>query len=59
MIYWMLVDFARDPRLDVWVPVRMLERHYRNRDAAAHGGESGEATYGNYRRYEGAGRLLP
>jgi hypothetical protein len=59
MTYWMLVDFARDPRLDVWVPVRMLERHYRNRDAAAHGGESGEATYGNYRRYEGAGRLLP
>jgi hypothetical protein len=59
MIYWMLVDFARDPRLDVWVPVRMLERHYRTRDAAAHSGESGEATYGNYRRYEGSGRLLP
>jgi hypothetical protein len=59
MTYWMLVDFARDPRLDIWVPVRMLERHYRSRDPAVHGAESGEATYGNYRRYEGSGRLLP
>jgi hypothetical protein len=58
MFYWMLVDFACDARLDVWVPVRMLERHYRNRDRAAHSGESGEATYGNYRRFEGTGRLL-
>ncbi len=58
LIYWMLVDFAHDPRLELWVPVRMLERHYQNRDAAAHGGESGEATYGNYRRYEASGRLL-
>jgi hypothetical protein len=58
IIYWMLVDFTRDARLDVWVPVRMLERHYRNRDAAAHSGESGEATYGNYRRYEATGRLV-
>jgi hypothetical protein len=58
MIYWMLVDFARDPRLDLWVPVRMLERHYRSRGASDHTGESGEATYGNYRRYEGTGRLL-
>ena len=58
MIYWMLVDFARDARLDLWVPVRMLERQYRNRESAAHSGEAGEASYGNYRRYEGTGRLL-
>jgi hypothetical protein len=57
-VYWMLVDFAPDPRLDLWVPVRMLERHYRDGAAEAQGGETSEATYGNYRRYEGSGRLI-
>ena len=54
--YWMLVDFALEGRLDVWVPVRMLERHQLEGDyfAASHG----EATYANYRRYETGGRLI-
>ena len=49
----MLVDFALEGRLDVWVPVRMLERHQLEGDyfAASHG----EATYANYRRYETGG----
>ena len=58
MVYWMLVDFARDPRLDLWVPVRMLERQYRDEATAGTGGDAGEATYANYRRYETGGRLI-
>jgi hypothetical protein len=56
--YWMLVTFAPEPRLGLWVPVRMLERHYRNGREQTLGGEISEATYGNYRRYEGSGRLV-
>jgi hypothetical protein len=59
IVYWMLVDFAPDPRLGVWVPVRMLERHYRDGATRVLEAEMGEATYKNYRRYETRGRLLP
>jgi hypothetical protein len=58
LFYWMLVTFAPDQRLDIWVPVRMLERYYRNGATPAPGDEAGEATYGNYRRYGTSGRLL-
>ena len=58
MVYWMLVDFAADPRLDLWVPVRMLERQYRDAAGAGNSGDAGEATYANYRRYETGGRLI-
>jgi hypothetical protein len=50
------VQYARHDRLGLWLPVRMHER------ATASGGlveVEGEATYGNYRRYETGGRLIP
>src|SRR5215208_6905301 len=49
-VYWMLVDFAPDPRLGLWVPVRMLERQYREGTKVPAGEDAGEATYLNYRR---------
>jgi hypothetical protein len=58
MVYWMLVDFAPDPRLELWVPVRMLERQYREGTTAAPAGDTGEATYANYRRFETSGRVI-
>jgi len=54
--YWMLVDFAHQARLDLWVPVRMLEHHQREGEYTA--ASRGEATYTNYRRYETGGRLI-
>jgi hypothetical protein len=58
LFYWMLVTFAADERLGIWVPVRMLERYYRNGATPATSEETGEATYENYRMYGTNGRLL-
>jgi hypothetical protein len=58
LFYWMLVTFAADARLDLWVPVRMLERYYRPGGSPGSGDEAGEATYSNYRHYDTGGRLI-
>ena len=58
--YRIRVEFAYDGRIDLWVPVLMIEQVGRTRGSAAeHLGVVGEATYGNYRRYQTAGRVLP
>jgi hypothetical protein len=58
--YRIWVEFAHDERLDLWVPVRMIEQAGRAGGAALpDAGLRGEATYRNYRRYETTGRLLP
>jgi hypothetical protein len=51
------VTFARDPRLDVWLPERMTDVYERS------GGPDylrvkGEATYSGYRRFETRGRVV-
>jgi hypothetical protein len=58
LFYWMLVTFAGDERLDIWVPVRMLERYYRSGGTPPTTEQSGEAVYENYRHYGTSGRLL-
>jgi hypothetical protein len=58
--YRIRVEFAYDGRIDLWVPVLMIEQVGRTRGSAPeHVGVVGEATYGNYRRYQTAGRVLP
>ncbi len=47
------VDFAAEPALGLLVPVRMTES-----DTGFPDGD-GSATYGNYRRFQTAGRILP
>lgn len=51
------ITFARDPRLDLWLPERMTDVYERS------GGQTyqrikGEATYSGYRRFETAGRVI-
>jgi hypothetical protein len=47
------VDFQRDPKLDLWVPLRMEERYddYLESTTCA-------ARYSNFRRFETSGRLI-
>ncbi len=49
------VDYGCDPRLDLWVPTTMRERHARD------GKETlvCTATYSNYRRFETTARMVP
>ena len=60
--YSMTVFFREDARLGIWLPVRM-EELYQTEEEDGRRRESrdvrGVATYGNYRRYETGGRLLP
>jgi hypothetical protein len=55
--YLLQVDFAQEPRLGLWVPVRMIER-WTTVEGTATVPPSGEATYSNYRRYVTSGRLV-
>jgi hypothetical protein len=58
--YRIRVEFAYDGRIDLWVPVLMIEQIGRAGGGdLEHTGVVGEATYSNYRRYETAGRVLP
>ena len=58
--YRIRVEFEYDGRIDLWVPVLMIEQFGRAGDVGFAGtGISGEATYRNYRRFETAGRILP
>lgn len=52
----LVTDYARDPRLDLWLPVRFSERYERR---AGDDSESVvvESAYSNYRRFETDGRL--
>ena len=58
--YRIRVEFAYEGRIDLWVPVLMIEQVGRTGGSAPeHAGVVGEATYSNYRRYQTAGRVLP
>jgi len=58
--YRIRVEFEYDGRIDLWVPVLMIEQFGRAGDGGFAGtGISGEATYRNYRRFETVGRILP
>lgn len=47
-----IVTYARDPRLGIWVPVKMEESHTRGQVSV-----EGEATYSNCRRFEAIARI--
>lgn len=58
--YRIRVEFAYDGRIDLWVPVLMIEQVGRTRGSAPERADVvGQATYSNYRRYQTAGRVLP
>jgi hypothetical protein len=48
------LNFARDPAVDLWVPVRMRERH----QILTRTLQSGEATYTNFRRFAVQSRIV-
>jgi hypothetical protein len=56
--YRIRVEFAYDGRIDLWVPVLMMEHVGRAGGVLERTDVVGEATYSNYRRYETAGRIL-
>ncbi len=49
------VEFRHDPRLDAWVPAKMDEKYEPDHGLPI----ACTAKYGNYRRFETAGRLVP
>jgi hypothetical protein len=49
------VDYRREPKLDMWIPARMVE-HYRYPDMAEE--VDCIATYSNPRRFETSGRVI-
>ena len=58
------VTFAREPKLDRWLPVRMSETYVQQGIASTPPGSFAEriecvATYANYRRFETSARVLP
>jgi hypothetical protein len=64
----MVVNYRRDPKLEMWVPARMVESYAQNRvSSEGHPprfvtvNEQIEcvATYSNFRRFETSGRLVP
>ncbi len=64
-----VVQFAREDRLSLWVPLRMHEEYRKESDALGADGTSvrtriwerieGDAQYDNYRRFETAVRIVP
>ena len=63
------VDYGRDPRLDLWVPLRMEEVYQTvviggntastMRDQTKFNRIQAVATYANFRRFETSGRIIP
>ena len=51
------VEYQRDSRLDIWVPVQMREKYMEMRGSAVEEKIGGEATYSNFRRFETSGRV--
>ena len=52
------VEYRRDARLDMWVPVQMHETYMEMRGSSVFENIGGEATYSNFRRFETSGRVL-
>jgi hypothetical protein len=52
------VDYARDPKLDMWVPVRMHESYLQSRATMINESIDCVATYSNFRRFETSGRIV-
>ena len=53
------VDYQRDTKLDMWVPVQMHETYMEMRGSTVFENIGAEATYSNFRRFETSGRVLP
>lgn len=49
------VDYQRDPKLEMWIPARMVERYVKRREREA---IACTATYSNPRRFETSGRVI-
>jgi hypothetical protein len=52
------VDYGRDARLDMWVPIKMVETYMEMRASLVQENIGGEATYSNFRRFETSGRVV-
>jgi hypothetical protein len=52
------VDYQRDMKLDMWVPLRMHETYLEMRGSTVTDSIGCEATYSNFRRFETSGRML-
>jgi len=52
------VDYAPDPKLAVWVPVKMKETYTEMTGSTVVENIGGEATYSNFRRFETSGRIV-
>ena len=49
------VDYQRDPKLEMWIPARMVERYVKRREREE---IACTATYSNPRRFETSGRIV-
>jgi len=49
------VDYQRDPKLEMWIPARMVERYVKRREREE---IACTATYSNPRRFETSGRVI-
>lgn len=52
------VDYGRDPKLDMWVPIRMHESYLQSRATMINEAIDCVATYSNFRRFETSGRIV-
>ena len=52
------VDYQRDTKLDMWVPVQMHETYMEMRGSAVSENIGAEAKYSNFRRFETSGRIV-
>jgi len=52
------VDYARDPKLEMWVPVRMHESYLQSRATMINESIDCVATYSHFRRFETSGRIV-
>jgi hypothetical protein len=52
------VKYQRDVKLDMWVPVHMVETYLETRGSTVTERIVGEAIYSNFRRFETSGRIL-
>jgi hypothetical protein len=52
------VDYGRDAKLAMWVPVRMHETYLQSRSTMINESIDCTATYSNFRRFETSGRIV-
>ena len=52
------VDYGRDAKLDMWVPIRMHERYLQARATMINEAIDCVATYSHFRRFETSGRIV-